>query len=319
MLKDLIKSKKKSNSIVIPVIEQQVLFSNYRERENWDYKVLHPSQICKKDFCPRAWVLGIDYDVNSQEKFNVDTLLKFAVGTTLHEMVQDILGKSGVLFGYWKCNKFCKKAPCTYFGFMPNKDWEVANKCKIAPKWKFQELPVIDEELCISGKTDGLLVHDYSKYVFEFKTMNTDQFMSLLEPLEDHRRQAFWYLDILQRNNAKLIAEYTKMLNAGYDVSKELEVIKMPYRGVIFLYMDKNTQKMREFLIMNPFVEKHTIMSTHDSEIVQMISDSKDKIRQTLELKKSGKLPDRIDLCEFSTSARAKKCPVRKYCFKEAD
>ena len=78
--------------------------------------------------------------------------------------------------------------------------------------------------------------------------MYDDGFATLMEPLAEHKEQGLWYLDVLERRKRELETFFMEAANQGLDVSRQLEVVRMPFSGVVILYMNKNDQTMREFL-----------------------------------------------------------------------
>ena len=100
---------------------------------------------------------------------------------------------------------------------------EYLAKMTRAKKYPFKlikdELPIFDKEYRIGGNTDGVIEVDGELYILEIKTINTTQFRKLTEPLWKHMDQAHLYMycaDIPQ---------------------------------AIFLYEDKNTQALKDFVV----------------------------------------------------------------------
>ena len=112
----------------------------------------------------------------------------------------------------------------------------------------YDEVAVIDDELRIRGKTDGILLLPEGKYVFEFKTTNSRTYGMLAEPLAAHIEQASWYIDILERSK-HLENEILKRAELGEDISAELQAVRAPFKGIIIMYMNKDTKEFREFVI----------------------------------------------------------------------
>lgn len=316
LLKDLIRSRNKEG-LVIPLIEQQVLIEGKRDAMARKQGVFHPSEITY-DFCPREWLYrDRDRTMVLRRKVDANTQLKFGVGHALHKMVQDLLGNAGVLFGYWSCERNCLSEKCVQFGFKPSQECSLSPNKEAKAKWKFDELPVIDEELNISGSTDGLLITKGSKYVFEFKTIYENGFSTLVEPLKHHKEQALWYLDVLERNNDVLENMLSKMEMQGVDVSEQLKVVRMPFSGVVSLYMNKNDQSLREFLTRGNAPPTREFLIEMGSEERDELEKKKEILRQTLVHREEGTLPERHEKCTDKMAYRARRCVARIECFRE--
>jgi len=315
LLKDLIKSRNKEG-YVIPILEQQTLIEGARERMKRKRGVFHPSEISGDWFCPREWLLcERNRSLYARRKVNASTQMRFDVGKALHSMIQEKLGNAGVLFGTWKCLRRCYEYECTTFGFKPSKECPVAKRRGTTALWKFDEVVVKDDELQIEGSTDGIVVIKGCKYVFEFKTIYDDGFATLMEPLAEHKEQALWYLDILERHNRELETALMKMSEEGLDVERQLEVVRMPYSGVINLYMNKNDQAMREFLVRGRMPQSREFLIRPDSNDRQKIEEKKEVLRETLRHKERGTLPPRHEKCSDKTSYRARMCLAKAECF----
>lgn len=315
MLKDLVKSRKKEG-YAIPILEQQTLVEGYRDRMKRSRGVFHPSEICGDWFCPREWLLcERDRSLYLKRKVNVNTQMRFDVGKWLHRMVQEKLGNAGVLFGRWKCLRRCLDEKCIQFGFKPGRECPEADKRGTHALWVFDELPVQDDELLIDGSTDGLLVTKGCKYVFEFKTMYDDGFATLMEPPAEHKEQGLWYLDVLERRNRELETFFMETANQGLDVSRQLEVVRMPFSGVVILYMNKNDQTMREFLVRGKRPPTWEFLVKADDPVRDVIEEKREVLKQTLVHKENQTLPPRLARCSDKTAYRAKMCLARKECF----
>jgi hypothetical protein len=318
MLKDLIKSQGKAG-YVIPLLEEATLLAGKRDAYNRRRDCFHPSEI-SGDFCPRAWLLGQkDMTLYLENEVGVQTQWRFDVGSTLHTLIQERLGLTGKLFGMWKCKRWCLEDRCVHYGFKPEGSCPLDTPEKAS--WEYEEVDVVDEDFAIYGKTDGIVVLQEGKFVLEFKTMNSRTFSTLAEPLAEHKEQAAWYVDILERNSWKVEQVLMQLKSNGGQVDAALRVARQPFKGAIIVYMNKDTQEFREFMVRTsvPLVlpDKIKIRGMEFDEDVDVLEEKKKLIKQTLAWRDEGFLPERLDVCTSKNCARARKCFAKSACFKK--
>lgn len=121
---------------LIPVVLAQASVENNQHNEKRDTKYLHPSDICKRDWCPRSSMykmFGVDGEIKKQHGFI--TLNIFATGHMIHNKWQGWLERSGVM--------------------------------------KQRELPIFDEEHHIMGTADGLIDDANGQAILEIKSVGT--------------------------------------------------------------------------------------------------------------------------------------------------
>lgn len=190
-------------------------------------------------------------------------------------------------------------------------------------KFTYDEIGVDDEDLKVHGKTDGVIMLKQGKYVFEFKTINSRSFSTLAEPMDMHKEQAMIYIDTLERKSQEREKELLKLQRDGFDVSELLEVARAKFKGAVILYMNKDTQKFKEFIVQAdqrlrfPSAIQIKSMEFDDGEEEDWLEEKKELIRQTLADYESGVLPDRLDVCTSKSCTRARKCFAKNACFKE--
>lgn len=294
------------SAYIVSVLDEQVLLEANKERP-LEYRrgKVYPSEVVGK-FCPRAWVLcNNDLKLYRNKKVSIDLQHKFNVGHALHDMVQEKLGNAGVLFGRWRCIR-CKMS---WLGFKPkSKDRRQGTCIDGEHLWAFEELRIRDDSLSIRGRTDGLVrLHGKGKFLFEFKTMRNDDFVQLMEPDEKSVEQALMYLDLAE---TKMQTQWINdLLNKKSNVasiemlSKELEFLNEKFNGVLILYMNKDTQDRREFLL------------TWNDKWRNVIEEKRKKIEIAQKHYAEGTLPERI--CVAKDDAMAKRCLARVPCFEK--
>lgn len=314
MLRDLIKSRKKPG-VVIPVLEQQTLVEGMRDRMRRRRGVFHPSEISGA-FCPREWLLcDRNRELYLKQSVGVNTQLRWDVGKALHSMVHRKLGNAGVLFGYWKCLRRCLEFECRWLGFKPSEKCEEAARRSTRPIWSFDELPVQDEDLMIEGRADGLLAVNHGKYVLEFKSIYSHGFQTLLEPMEEAKEQGLIYLDVLERTRENLERPLLELQDKGIDVEREIAFVRQSFSGVAFVYMCKDDQMMREFVVKGGTYTTREFLVSSDDPVRDALEEKKAVLRSTIDHIEAGTLPGRLDECVDKTASRARRCLARIECF----
>jgi CRISPR/Cas system-associated exonuclease Cas4 (RecB family) len=82
---------------LLPVAERYLLENNAEKTMERDKLHLHPSEICKKDWCPRQSYYRIIGLPEPEESFTLQRLNVFAEGHLIHQKWQEWLTKAGVL------------------------------------------------------------------------------------------------------------------------------------------------------------------------------------------------------------------------------
>lgn len=148
----------------------------------------------------------------------------------------------------------------------------------------FDEIPLIDEDLNIQGHTDGLLrmtPYDYS--ILELKSINSNGFSKLKDAKEEHKLQAMVYLYCMEVRRQELremsqeefeaskpqreefyASRYQHMkdgkkftreekiafqVKINMDLDDLLYTIPKEIDSIVFLYENKDTQELKEFVV----------------------------------------------------------------------
>ena len=150
------------------------------------------------------------------------------------------------------------------------------------------EVPVYDNELQTQGHTDGILqLSKFEVGVLEIKSINTNGFSKLVDAKDEHKTQAQIYMMCLERERQKIkkkcptrkdLRNYLKSkefydfyasmyqhLKGGNNFTREEKIefkvmqhkracrilwkASRPVSKMIFLYEDKNTQELKEFIV----------------------------------------------------------------------
>lgn len=214
-LKDVLKAIK-NPTVAIDDINKQLTFPSKQRTLNY----FRPSTVVGE--CPVSMWYGfrkIKWSNPELEKgFSPQLMRIFQLGTDVHTEVQHWLGKSGHLWGLWKCPK-CDKIHSKEFEFRPKE------KCSCGGDWVYEEITMWNKEYNLLGHTDGIIKKNGLTYLFELKTMNSFKFTKLKEPEPIHIKQA---------------SIYSWLMETAHNVHIDKMVI---------LYYSKNDSVLKEYVI----------------------------------------------------------------------
>lgn len=148
-----------------------------------------------------------------------------------------------------------------------------------------EEVPLINDEFNIQGHTDGILTLKNEIAILEIKSMNDMQFKELKDTKEEHKKQGLIYLYCAEQRRLYLHSKYKNVseFNHSYEerylyfkkhyqylkdskditrdkkIEREIDLnilldnilfyTNVPITKVIFLYENKNTQELKEFVL----------------------------------------------------------------------
>lgn len=153
-----LREAKNTNGHVLPLVKE-MLVKRGLEPSDRRQDCLHPSEMAKADWCPRASYFRIIGQTRPREliSFNLENI--FMEGNMIHEKWQKWLMETGELWGDWYCayseSHFTGKAADLPTGY--------------AYHWKYKEVSLVHEELNIYGHEDGALVKE--NCLVEFKSV----------------------------------------------------------------------------------------------------------------------------------------------------
>ena len=154
-------------------------------------------------------------------------------------------------------------------------------------KLKMEEVPLRNDEYNIQGHTDGLLALSQQELgILEIKSINDGQYSELRDVKEEHKKQGTVYLFCAESRRKYLQKTYKDLKQFNLSLSKRIEYYKslykhlkdgkkytreeklkfkveehikadtllyntkLPITKVIFIYENKNTQDIKEFVYM---------------------------------------------------------------------
>lgn len=177
---------------LLPVAERYLLESNVEKSLERDKLHLHPSEICKKDWCPRQSYYRIIGLPEPAESFTLQRLNVFAEGNLIHQKWQSWLTEAGVL--------------------------------------EQAEVPVVNKEHRILGHADGIISDKKGRAVLEIKSVGVGtirfedyplfaryakgeitldaMWNSITHPFDSHIRQLQLYMYCLDIHEGIVIYEW---------------------------------------------------------------------------------------------------------------
>lgn len=149
---------------IVPQVEQHLIRAQEAQAGKRDTKFLHPSEICKKDWCPRSSWYTIKDAKRPDQSVNFQRLNIFAEGTAIHDKWQAWLAATGVLEGRWEC------AVCNASWWGVSKDNDACYACynRII---RYKEVPIENAEFHLLGHSDGIISDAKGKAILEIKSV----------------------------------------------------------------------------------------------------------------------------------------------------
>jgi hypothetical protein len=205
-----------------------------------DQTLIHPSEMAKKDWCPRSTWLRLTGHTQAAEVHSLRTELIFAEGHDIHRKWQTWLSKMGVLYGAWYCPA-CEATDLCEVLELPTVG--CPNQRSGKHLWEYREVPLKDAARNIGGHADGIVLNPEGDALLEAKSVGPgtlrklgllseeesdedtpDKFSRITHILGDHFRQIQIYLRLSQ--------------NSG-----------RPVKRAVAIYENKADQQVREFVI----------------------------------------------------------------------
>jgi len=104
MIPDSFKKELQSSGLLLPIIKAQAVKASHERNKGRDTLHLHPSELCKTNWCPRSSWYTMTGVPKPPEEFRFQTLNIFAEGNAIHNKYQSWLADAGVLCGDWICS-----------------------------------------------------------------------------------------------------------------------------------------------------------------------------------------------------------------------
>jgi rubrerythrin len=314
-LKELVKKNKKyvKEDINLNELVDKFLLSEQQRKPDYFIPAFHPSLISKGVYCQLWWFFFLKNKETLPEEWSDENLTAMAVGKAIHNEVQHILYRMGILEGVYQCmscgHKFWATSPkdqcpnCRQFF----KSWDYL---------KFKEVPI--QTGLIRGHADGFLNQQGTRFLLELKSIkNTDKpnstwgFEKLTaKPLDEHFIQAQLYLqgwaEIAKK--APLGEEYTiddngkvgteKLDGPVYEGAKVIGVIN---QGLIE-YIAKNSSEKKSYLIKRSYASVQFLLEEMQTIWKAYLEDDVDSLKGVV----------------YTDKGKCKRCVYRGECSWEA-
>lgn len=221
--------------------------------------IIHPSALCKTDFCVRASYFVVTGNGIVEKNPGLRLRSIFDEGHLIHHKWQNWLREMGVLYGAWKCRSCghrSKDLLLSTGGLLP--------LCGICgEESEYAEVPLVDEPLMMAGHADGWVVGLGADALIEIKSIGpgtirmeapgllkdedlAGAWRNIRRPFPSHIRQGMLYLELCRR-----------MVLAGLLPSAPTEMI--------FIYELKMDQAYKEFVVKaDPVLVKDMLDLAYD-------------------------------------------------------
>lgn len=267
--------------------------SGYQEGRS--IKTLHASEVTKSSpvFCPREKAIMNHLKLEDPPEFLPTCLeVTFEIGRLLEKRVQGWFGEMNRAVGDWKC---LNCGSMRHFQKMPAECPECS--CK---KFEYKEWRVVSKETDISCGIDLLLDLDEPKLTaVEIKTIDKDQFKTLVMPLAEHRVRTSLY--------SRCIADSDDPCAKRVRTDKAL--VLYVSKGGYGCKIDDHQKWMFPDDGFSPFKSFDMV---RDDSLTETFFESG---RRWKAFKDGKGFPGRLGCCNTSFTDRAKKCKTLSACW----
>jgi CRISPR/Cas system-associated exonuclease Cas4 (RecB family) len=277
------------NGRVLPTVAIQILKDRDARESTRDTAHIHPSDLAKRDWCPRANWYTIREQPKDPENFAFQRLNVFAEGHYIHAKWQDWLNHAGVLEGWWQCsNTIC------------NHKWEAISpkSCPSCgtPYPLYREVPLSNEEHMILGHADGIINDANGRALIEIKSVGLGTVRFEAPDLFNSYQKGDITLDGLWK---KIRQPFPSHIKQGL-----LYMYCTGIHEMVYLYEWKPTQEVKEFVV------------GFTPELVQPMLDNCKRLMTALQ---KDIPPMRPMWAESSSSTGCKYCSYKKTCWRSED
>lgn len=210
-----------------------------------DTTVLHPSEMARTDWCPRAsWHRLAGHSLTgATDPLVLRRALFFDEGKAIHTKWQQWLRDMGILWGRWVC-AICKLEKYLWSSSLPT-------VCLMRTDgdrhiWEYKEVPLSDLGLRIAGHADGVVAVNDETYLLEIKSVGPGTLRALSLMLDDDEDEIsstrFSKISHPAAEHFRQVQIYLRLLT-GYagDLASVTEAV--------IIYEHKADQQVREFVV----------------------------------------------------------------------
>jgi len=278
------------NGRLLPLVERTLMQENAASQEKRDTEFLHPSEMCKKDWCPRSSYYRLSGVPEAVESHPFTLLNVFAEGNDIHDKWQRWLADAGVLHGKWECRV------CNYefYGARPKACPEPHCMADYKGWCRYREVAIFSEEYGVIGHSDGHIVDRKGEALLEIKSVGVGTLRFEAPDIS----VALGKGEItLEQAWAAIRYPFPSHIRQG-----QLYMFFTGIHTIVFIYECKWNQQVKEFTIH------------FDQSKIQDILDGCVAVKRARERNKP---PIKPMWATESTCSGCKKCPFNKTCWKE--
>lgn len=275
----------KSTQRLLSKVEAAAVEQLAERNSHRDTVHIHPSDLSKNDWCPRATYYKIMApDTAYEESFSLRRTNIFTEGHYIHEKWQKWMWMTGCLLGDFQCSA------CQHRWW--DKSPESCPDCG-SKRLKYKEVPFYDAEHMIIGHADGAWEDEKGKALIEIKSVGLGTIRWDAPDLYKGYEDGELTLDDLWKRIKRPLLPHRRQIN--------LYMYLAGIHDAIVLYEWKPSQEVKEFHL------------SYDAALVKPLLDGALGVKDCVE---NEVLPARPDNARKS-SQMCKFCPFKKECWSE--
>lgn len=210
--------------------------------------VIHPSEMARDDWCPRATWHRLSGRTAKPEPLVLRSALIFDTGSEIHRKWQRWFQGMGILWGHWYC-LICEESMFSWSNELPIAGCPYGKRT--THQWEYREVPLRDDPNRIAGHADGIVNPSYAEPVLiEVKSVGpgTLRNLSVMSDREDDDLSSDRFSKITRPARSHFLQAQIYMRLSENWVSELGEV-----RRACIIYEHKADQQVREFVITKDY------------------------------------------------------------------
>lgn len=279
----------KTDTVLVGPV-QRLLLANALADDSRPTNVIHPSELCKDDWCSRrAFYRITGVEPSNPETFSPQSEALFSEGHFTHEKWQSWAWDIGLLEGEFQC----RACGDVWYDVAP----EYCPTCA-QERWglRYLEVPIISKELRIGGRADGRV----ADYLLEIKSLGPGTFRMLRPELFKKYQDKEITLEEMWKSVKRPFVPHIKQaMFYGWIIG---------VHKILFIYEWKPYQAVKEFTV---------------NVNVDYIEDMIEKAKDTAWAVDNNRLPRRPEGSEYQAKDGSrpfcKACPFRDHCWSNDD
>lgn len=235
----------KGSGLLLPAIQRHVMREAVSRPSGRADDVMHPSEMCKRDWCSRHdyyRITGVTPQdaKESNPSFQLENV--FNEGHHIHRKYQNWLTEMGLLEGMWAC----RNAECAHYW------WDTSPECcpvcfQLQPRYR--EIPFDSPDLMIKGHADGAVstggdwLDVEEPFLLEIKSVGVGTLM-FEAPMLHQRYVDGASLDNIWRDIKTPFPTHIKQATLYWWLSGQ------KYKKILFIYECKWNQQVKELVVV---------------------------------------------------------------------